>query len=154
MCNVSSVYNGGWGWGDISFSRNLKSGGQTCFLTKTACKWQETFFHTHWLSVSWFLGSGVFLERRTLRDVVKQRAYVGKGERLFLGRKWSTSWAVLTNNNSRRDNRNSCCNAGRVSVYVQGNEQVNRQTSAPLHVSAYGRRPSVRRCHIKSDAPP
>lgn len=73
-------------------------------------------FHSHWHGLSWFSGTGVFLERRTLRDVVKQCPDVGKGERLFFGRKWGTTGAVLTSNNSWRDNWNSCCNAGRVCV--------------------------------------
>lgn len=61
------------------------------------------FFPLTYYSVSWFSGSGVFLERRAFRDVVEQRAYVGKGERLFFGWKWSATGAVLMNDNSWRD---------------------------------------------------
>ena len=61
------------------------------------------FFPLTYYSVSCFSGSGVFLERWALGDVVKQRAYVGKGERLFFGGEWSATGAVLMNDNSWRD---------------------------------------------------
>lgn len=64
-------------------------------LSENCMQMAGDFVLSRWHDVFCFSGSGVFLERWTLRDVTKQRADVGKGERLFLGGKWGATGTIL-----------------------------------------------------------
>lgn len=73
---------------------------QNC-LSENCIQIAGTFLLSLRRDFSCFSGSGIFLERWPLRDVIKQRADVGKGERLFLGGKWSATGTLLMNSSWR-----------------------------------------------------